>query len=61
VDFAKDQVELMGSDRYMHPNGHLPAYEWNFGDVNPPANAMAAIKIFRAERIPRGEGDYGFL
>ncbi|MGE5155754.1 MAG: MGH1-like glycoside hydrolase domain-containing protein, partial [Bdellovibrio bacteriovorus] len=61
VDFAKDQVELMVSDRYMHPNGQIPAYEWNFGDVNPPVHAMAALKVFRAERIQRGEGDYGFL
>jgi len=61
VDFAKDQVELMLSDRYMHPNGQIPAYEWNFGDVNPPVHAMAALKVFRAERIQRGEGDYGFL
>jgi len=61
VDFAKDQVELMVSDRYLHPNGQIPAYEWSFGDVNPPVHAMAAIKVFRAERIQRGEGDYGFL
>ena len=61
VDFAKAQVELMVSDRYMHPNGQIPAYEWNFGDLNPPVHAMAAIKVFRAERIQRGEGDHGFL
>jgi hypothetical protein len=61
VDFAKQQVELMLSDRYMHPNGQIPAYEWNFGDVNPPVHAMAAIKVFRAERVQRGEGDHGFL
>jgi hypothetical protein len=61
VDFAKDQVELMLSDRYMHPNGQIPAYEWDFGDGNPPVLAMAAIKVFRAERIQRGAGDHGFL
>jgi hypothetical protein len=61
VDFAKDQVELMVSDRYMHPNGQLPAYEWDFGDVNPPVHAMAALKVFRAERVQRGTGDVGFL
>jgi hypothetical protein len=54
-------VELMLNDRYMHPNGQIPAYEWNFGDVNPPVHAMAAIKVFRAERTQRGEGDHGFL
>lgn len=61
VDFAKDQIELMLSDRYMHPNGQVPAYEWDFGDVNPPVLAMAAIKVFRAERIQRGAGDHGYL
>ncbi len=61
VDFAKDQVELMLSDRYLHPNGQIPAYEWNFSDVNPPVHAMAALKVFRAERIQRGVGDHGFL
>lgn len=61
VDFAKDQVELMLSDRYMHPNGQVPAYEWDFGDDNPPVLAMAAIKVFRAERIQRGVGDHGYL
>ena len=61
VDFAKAQVQLMLSDRYMHPNGQIPAYEWNFGDVNPPVHAMAALKVFRAERVQRGRGDHGFL
>jgi len=61
VDFAKEQVELMLSDRYLHPNGQIPAYEWHFGDVNPPVHAMAALKVFRAERVQRGSGDYGFL
>lgn len=61
VDFAKDQIELMLSDRYMHPNGQTPAYEWDFSDVNPPVLAMAAIKVFRAERIQRGVADTGYL
>ena len=56
VDFAKDQIELMLSERYLHPNGQIPAYEWNFGDVNPPVHAMGALKVFRAERVQRGAG-----
>jgi hypothetical protein len=61
VDFAKDQIELMLSDRYLHPNGQIPAYEWNFSDVNPPVHALGALKCFRAERVQRGRGDRSFL
>lgn len=61
VDFAKDQIELMLSERYLNPNGQIPAYEWNFGDVNPPVHALAALKAFRAERVQRGRGDHDFL
>lgn len=61
VDFAKDQIELMLSERYLHPNGQIPAYEWNFSDVNPPVHALGALKAFRAERVQRGRGDLGFL
>jgi hypothetical protein len=61
VDFAKDQIELMLSERYLHPNGQIPAYEWNFSDVNPPVHALAALKAFRAERVQRGRGDHDFL
>ena len=61
VDFAKDQIELMLCERYIHPNGQIPAYEWNFGDVNPPVHALAALKAFRAERVQRGRGDADFL
>ena len=61
VDFAKDQIELMLSERYLHPNGQIPAYEWTFGDVNPPVHALAALKAFRAERVQRGRGDLDFL
>jgi hypothetical protein len=61
VDFAKDQVELMLNERYLHPNGQIPAYEWAFGDVNPPVHAMGALKVFRAERTQRGRGDLGYL
>jgi len=61
VDFAKAQVELMLSERYLHPNGQIPAYEWAFGDVNPPVHAMGALKVFRAERVQRGRGDLRYL
>ena len=61
VDFAKGQVELLLKENYLHPNGQIPAYEWQFGDVNPPVLSMAALKVFRAERVQRGKGDYHFL
>lgn len=61
VDFAKDQIELLLTERYIHPNGQVPAYEWSFDDVNPPVLAMAALKTFRAERVQRGRPDIGFL
>jgi mannosylglycerate hydrolase MGH1-like protein len=61
VDFAKDQIELLLTERYISPNGQVPAYEWAFDDVNPPVLAMAALKAFRAERVQRGTPDIGFL
>jgi hypothetical protein len=61
VDFAKDQVELLLKENFLHPNGQIPAYEWAFGDVNPPVLAWAALKVFRAERVQRGRADYNFL
>jgi hypothetical protein len=61
VDFAKDQIELVLKETYLHPNGQIPAYEWAFGDVNPPVHAMGALKAFRAERVQRGQGDHNFL
>jgi len=61
VDFAKDQIELLLKEYYLHPNGQIPAYEWAFGDVNPPVLAMAALKVFRADRVQRGKSDTGFL
>lgn len=61
VDFAKDQIELLLRDTYFHPKGQIPAYEWAFGDVNPPVLAWAALKVFRAERVQRGQGDTRFL
>ena len=61
VDFAKGQIELLLKEYYLHPNGQIPAYEWAFGDVNPPVLAWAALKVFRAERVQRGQADLNFL
>ncbi len=61
VDFAKGQMELFLKDRYLHPNGQIPAYEWNFSDVNPPLHAWAALYLYEREREIRGEGDVEFL
>ena len=61
VDFAKDQIELLLKEYYLHPNGQMPAYEWAFDDVNPPVLAAAALKVFRADRVQRGASDIGFL
>ena len=61
-DFAKQQLLLLTRDWYMHPNGQLPAYEWAFGDVNPPVHAWAAWRVFEMDRAQRGdEGDLDFL
>jgi hypothetical protein len=61
VDFAKQQIELMLNERYLHPNGQMPAYEWNFGDVNPPVHAWAAYWVYLHEKATRGDGDTDFL
>jgi Mannosylglycerate hydrolase MGH1-like glycoside hydrolase domain len=61
VDFAKAQMELLLEDRYLHPNGQIPAYEWNFSDVNPPLHAWSALYLYEREREIRGEGDVEFL
>ena len=59
--FAKQQVDLMLHSSYLHPNGQLPAYEWNFGDVNPPVHAWAAYFLYMQEKIRNGQGDVKFL
>jgi hypothetical protein len=61
VDFAKEQLDLMLRETYLHPNGQLPAYEWNFSDVNPPVHAWATLFLHRTEQALRGESDYRFL
>jgi hypothetical protein len=60
-DFAKEQLALMVREWYMHPNGQLPAYEWAFGDVNPPVHAWAAWRVYKIEKKRRGVGDRVFL
>jgi hypothetical protein len=60
-DFAKDQMGLMLRASYLHPNGQMPAYEWNFSDVNPPVHAFATLFLHRTEQALRGETDVEFL
>ncbi|HNV26699.1 MAG TPA: glucosidase [Nitrospira sp.] len=59
--FAKDQLVLMLREWYMHPNGQIPAYEWAFGDVNPPVHAWAAWRVYKIEKKRKGVGDRVFL
>lgn len=60
-DFGKKQLKLMLKERYMHPNGQIPAYEWNFGDVNPPVHAWSTIFTYRLEKAEKGQGDRDWL
>ncbi len=61
-EFAKRQLILFTHEWYMHPNGQLPAYEWSFGDVNPPVHAWAAWRVFKMEqKHHQGKGDVEFL
>ena len=61
VDFAKAQLELLLRDFFLHPTGQIPAYEWNFGDVNPPVHAWAAIFLHRTEQALGHQVDFEFL
>ena len=56
-DFAKKQLLLLLQERYLHPNGQVPAYEWNFGDVNPPVHAWAAYFLYQLDRRRTGHAD----
>jgi hypothetical protein len=58
--FAKDQLNLLMREWYMHPNGQMPAYEWNFSDVNPPVHAWACWRVYKIT-APRGQRDRVFL
>jgi hypothetical protein len=61
LDFAKKQLALILNERYLHPNGQVPAYEWNFSDVNPPVHAWATLRVYAIEKALRGQGDIPFL
>ena len=61
ADFAKRQLALMAREWYMHPNGQLPAYEWKFGDVNPPVHAWAAWRVYQIDAKQKGQADREFL
>jgi hypothetical protein len=61
VDFAKQQLDLLLEQVYLHPGGQIPAYEWNFSDVNPPVQAWATIFIYRMDQAIRGKTDLDFL
>ncbi len=60
-DFAKVQLDIMTREWYMHPNGQIPAYEWAFGDVNPPVHAWATWRVYKIEQKLKGTGDRAFL
>jgi len=61
AEFAKRQLDLMGREWYMHPNGALPAYEWKFGDVNPPVHAWGAWRVYEIDAKQQGHADTHFL
>jgi Mannosylglycerate hydrolase MGH1-like glycoside hydrolase domain len=61
VDFAKEQLDLLLRELHLHPSGQIPAYEWNFSDVNPPVHAWACLFVYRTEQALRGQGDVAFL
>lgn len=61
TEFAKEQLILFTREWYMHPNGQLPAYEWNFSDVNPPVHAWAAWRVYKIDQKLQGKSDTDFL
>ncbi len=61
LDFAKEQLDLMLRESYLHPSGQIPAYEWNFGDVNPPVHAWATLFLYQMEKFLHNEVDLDFL
>ena len=61
VDFAKDQLRLFLGHHYLHPSGQMPAYEWNFSDVNPPIHPWAVWTVYIYDKQVHGRGDLNFL
>ena len=61
VEFAKKQLDVLTREWYLHPNGQIPAYEWNFSDVNPPVHAWAVWRTYNIERKMHGRQDTEFL
>jgi hypothetical protein len=61
AEFAKQQLLLLGREWFQHPNGQVPAYEWTFGDVNPPVLAWATWRVYKLDEKEHGKGDLGFL
>ena len=58
--FAKHQLILIMREWYMKPDGQIPAYEWNFGDVNPPVHAWSSLQVYHIEKRKTGKGDITF-
>lgn len=61
IEFAKEQLWLMLFEQFQHPSGQIPAYEWEFSDLNPPVQAWAAWKLYNSEKFRSGKGDRAFL
>ncbi len=61
AEFAKNQLLLFLREWYMHPNGQIPAYEWAFGDVNPPVHAWACLQVYKMDKARNGKADKQFL
>ena len=60
-EWSKRQLILMLREWYMHPSGQMAAYEWNFGDVNPPVHCWATLRVFQITKTTGGKADYAFL
>jgi hypothetical protein len=61
LEFAKEQLDLLLQDYFLHPSGQIPAYEWNFSDVNPPVHAWATYFVYNLEQTLKGKSDVAFL